>query len=97
MRTLYEAGKLAQMVGEADRYKLHICGISETHWSQSGEINLATGGRFIYSGYEEGVHRGGVGIIMSKQAVRTLRNWKQHGPRLITASFTTKHKKINIK
>ena len=33
---------------------------------------------------------------MSKQAVRTLRYWKHEGPRIIIASFTTKHKGINL-
>ena len=47
------------------RYSLHICGISETHWSQSGELNLSTGERFVHSGHDEGPHRGGVGILMS--------------------------------
>ena len=33
---------------------------------------------------------------MSKQAVRTLRYWKHEGPRITIASFTTKHKGINL-
>ena len=33
---------------------------------------------------------------MSKQAVRTLRYWKHEGPRIIIASFTIKHKGINL-
>ena len=100
VRTLYEAGKLAQAAREMDRYSLHICGISETHWSQSGELNLSTGERFVHSGHDEGPHRGGVWILMthnmSKQAVRTLRYWKHEGPRIIIASFSTKHKGINL-
>ena len=96
VRTLYEAGKLAQAAREMGRYSLHICGISETHWSQSGELNLSTGERFVHSGHDEGPHREGVGILMSKQAVRTLRYWKHEGPRIIIASFSTKHKGINL-
>ena len=69
VRTLYEAGKLAQAAREMGRYSLHICGISETHWSQSGELNLSTSKRFAHSGHDEGPHRGDVGILMSKQAV----------------------------
>ena len=96
VRTLYEAGKLAQAAREMGRYSLHICRISETHRSQSGDLNLSTGERFVHSGHDEGPHRGGVGILMSKQAVRTLRYWKYEGPRIIIASFTTKHKGINL-
>ena len=33
---------------------------------------------------------------MSKQAVRALRYWKHEGPRIIIASFITKHKGINL-
>ena len=96
VRTLYKSGKLAQAAREMGRYILHICGISETLWSQSGELNLPTGERFVHSGHDEGPHRGGVGILMSKQAVRTLRYWKNEGPRIIIASFSTKHKGINL-
>ena len=92
----YEAEKLAQAAREMGRYSLHICGISETHWSQSGELNLSTGELFVHSGHDEGPHRGGVGLLMSKQAVRTLRYWKHEGPIIIIASFTTKHKGINL-
>ena len=35
----------------------------------TGELNLSTGERFVHSGHDEGPHRGGVGILMSKQAV----------------------------
>ena len=52
--TLYEAGKLAQAARGMGRDSLHICGISETHWSQSGELNLSAGERFVHSGHDEG-------------------------------------------
>ena len=84
----YEAEKLAQAAREMGRYSLHICGISETHWSQSGELNLSTRELSVHSGHDEGPHRGG--------AVITLRYWKHKGPRIIIASFTTKHKGINL-
>ena len=72
---------------------MHILGISETHWNQSGQKQLKDGELFLYSGYEiEGPHREGVGILISKESRKTLRGWEAHGPRIIMASFGTKNR-----
>ena len=96
VRTLYEAGKTAQVAKEMQRYRLHILGISETHWIRHGRQRLSTGELLIYSGHEENkVHSEGVGILLGKTAQKTLRGWEPHGPRIILASFTTR-KKFNL-
>ncbi|XP_048753558.2 craniofacial development protein 2-like [Ostrea edulis] len=43
VRTIYAAGKLAQITAEMQRYKLHILGISESRWTESGKIRTTTG------------------------------------------------------
>ncbi|GFR98433.1 endonuclease-reverse transcriptase [Elysia marginata] len=48
VRTMYEAGKTAQVAKEMHRYRLHILGISETHWNQSGQKTLSTGELLIF-------------------------------------------------
>ena len=74
VRTMYEAGKRAQVLAEMQRNKLHILGVSETHWNRSGQQHLGTGELFIFSGHEEdGPHRQEVGLLLSKAVKKTLR------------------------
>ena len=78
------------------RYRLHILGVSETHWIQFGQKQLSSGEQVLYSGREDNLHVGGVGIILSRYAQKTLRGWEPHGERIIMASFHTKNKGINM-
>ena len=94
---MFEAGKRAQVLAKMQRNKLHILGVSETHWNRSGQQHLGTGELFIFSGHEEdGPHRQGVGLLLSKAAKKTLRGWESHGPRIIRASFSTRTRHINL-
>ena len=90
VKTLYETGKIKQVCNEMHRNRLHILGVSETHWNQSGQKHLKEGALFIYSSNDGGHHRGGVGLLISKMAQKTFRGWEAHGPRIIMASFGTK-------
>ena len=96
VRTMYEAGKTAQVAAEMRNYKLTLLGLSETRWIQSGQKRLSTGEMLLYSGHEkeDAPHTQGVVLMLSKTAQRTLIGWEGHGPRIITASFRTKKKKI---
>ena len=96
VRTLYEAGKSSQVSQEMKRYRLHILGVSETHWIQSGQKQLSSGEQILYSWREDKHHAEGVGIILSKYAQKSLRGWEPHGERIIMASFTTRSKSINM-
>ena len=96
VRTMYEAGKCHQVLTEMKRYRLHILGISESHWIQSGQKRLGTGEHILYSSREEKPHREGVALIISKQAWKTFRGWEAHGPRILWASFSTGSRKVNI-
>ena len=96
VRTMYETGKSAQVCTEMKRYRLHVLGLSETHWIQSGQKRLSSGELILFSGREENHHTAGVGIILSKFAQKTLRGWEPHGERIIMASLTTKNRNINL-
>ena len=52
----------------------------------------------LYSGHEEedAPHSQGVALMLSSAAQRALIGWQAHGPRLITASFRTKKRRLNI-
>ena len=43
VRTMFDAGKLAQVCKEMRRYNLDILGISETRWTSSGRFTSSTG------------------------------------------------------
>ncbi|XP_070210937.1 craniofacial development protein 2-like [Littorina saxatilis] len=95
---MYEPGKTAQVAAEMRRNNLTLLGISETRWTDGGQRRLMTGELLLYSGHEENDahHTQGVGLMLSKQAQRSLIGWEAHGPRIITASFRTKKKRIKM-
>ena len=96
VRTMYETGKSRQVAMEMKRYRLHILGVSETHWIQSGEKRLSSGELVLFSGRQDGHHSGGVGIILNRIAQKALRGWEPQGERIIMASFTTRNRNINM-
>lgn len=52
----------------------------------------------VYLGHKEdnAPHTQGVALMLSRTAQKALIGWEAHGPRIITASFRTKQKKINL-
>ena len=98
VQTMYQTGKAAQIAKEMNNYKLSILGISETRWTKSGQKRLASGELILYSGHEEegADHSEGVGFMLSSDAQQALIGWEALGPRFITATFKTKHKKIKM-
>ncbi|KAK3108996.1 hypothetical protein FSP39_020505 [Pinctada imbricata] len=50
MRTIYEAGKLAQVVKEMERYQLDILGASEARWTGANKIRPISGTTVCHSG-----------------------------------------------
>ncbi|GFS20455.1 endonuclease-reverse transcriptase [Elysia marginata] len=96
VRTLYQAGKTAQLTTEMKRYRLHILGVSETHWIQSGQKTLGSGELILFSGREHNQHSEGVALVLAKYAQKSLRGWEPHGERIIMTSFQTRSKNINM-
>lgn len=72
VRTLYETGRLSQVINEMIQCKIDILGISESHWTVSGHITHNSGAVIYYSGKEDGNHQAGVAVIMSKAASKAL-------------------------
>ena len=63
VRTLYKAGKLDNLIQEANRMKLDIIGIAETRWTDNACVKRDDY-TFIYSGREK--HQHGVGMLIKK-------------------------------
>ena len=49
MYELYRSGNIAQEAKEMMRKGIDIMGISETHWTGQGKVQLAKGDTIIYS------------------------------------------------
>ena len=98
VRTMYETGKTAQVAAEMRNYNITVLGLSETRWLQAGQVRLTTGELVLYSGHEDeaAAHTEGVAIMLSRTAQRALIGWEAHGPRIVTASFRTKKKGIQM-
>ena len=97
IRTLYETGKSAQVRQEMHRYNLKLLGRGETRWTGTGRIRLASGDTIIYSGQEEGQpHTHGVALLMTPEATRALLSWELVSPRILTARFNSKDRRVTI-
>ena len=96
VRTLYQTGKLAQVIKEMDSYNIELLGASETRWTGSGTRQLATGHQILYSGRTDEHHSRGVAIITTKQVHKCLLEWKPVSERLITARYDSAFAKLTV-
>ena len=87
VRTLYQAGKQAQLAKEMRRYKLSIIGVCESRWNTFGKVTTSSGETYLYSGNErnEDAHTHGVGLLLLKDAAKSLIEWEPVSERIITA------------
>ena len=91
VRMLYRSGNITKVTREMKRKGIDIMGITETHWTCQGKVQLAEGDTIIYSGKEDDNHRQGVGILMSKSAVGALMEWTPVSKRIIQARYYSKY------
>ena len=84
VRTLYQAGKLQQVLREMTNYKVEILCVSEARWTDSGRRILASGHTIFYSGRTDNLHRGGVAVIVTRKVEKTLLEWKPVNDRLMS-------------
>ena len=74
VRTLYQAGKLQQVLREMENYKVEVLCVSEARWIDSGKRTLSSGHTILYSGRSDNQHRGGVAIIVTREVEKTMRS-----------------------
>ena len=96
--TMFEAGKTKQIAAEMKKYELSILGISETHWTGVGQSKLSTGELLLHSGHtvDGAPHTQGVALMLSRSAQGALIGWEGHGTPIITATFRTTNRRINM-
>ncbi|XP_018022732.1 craniofacial development protein 2-like [Hyalella azteca] len=95
VRTMYRGGAAAQIASKMKRYHLDVLGISECRWAGAGRTRLATGQTLIYSEDDE-LHEGGVAILISQQAEKSLMEWTPVNKRIITARFYSRYRRVTI-
>ena len=89
VRTLYQTGKLAQVIKQFEAYNLAILGVTELWWTGNGKIRKKDK-TILYAGPEE-LHQKGVGIILKKETEKALIGWKPINDRIFTARFQFRH------
>ena len=95
---MFEANKAAQIARKRRAYNITVLWLSETRWTQSGQVRLNTGEIILYSGHEEedAHHTERMGLMLSHEAHNALINWEAAGPRIIYASFKTNKENIKL-
>ena len=94
---MYSTGKTAEVTREMNRYNIDILGISECRWIGFGRLRTRNGETIIYSGREnDNEHYGGVALIMSSKAAKSLESWEPISDRIIVARFYSKHIKMTV-
>ena len=96
VRTLYQTGKLAQVIKEMQSYKIELLGVSETRWTGSGSRKLLSGHHILYSGRADDHHSRGVGIITTREVHKSLLEWKPISERIIKARYNSKFAKLSV-
>jgi endonuclease/exonuclease/phosphatase family metal-dependent hydrolase len=96
VRTLYQAGKLAQVVKEMHEYKISMLGITEARWTDNGKQVLTSGDTIMWSGREDGRHQEGVALLVRKENSKSLLRWKPINERLLYAQFHSKFTRLSI-
>ena len=71
VRTMYSTGRTAQIAAEMRNYNLTILGLTETRWTQTGNMKLSSGELLLYSSHdrENAPHTEGVGIMIEWKPV----------------------------
>ena len=78
-------------------YNLKMLGLCETRWNGTERRRLMSGDTIIYSRHEEGhphIHR--VALLPTPEAAQGLLSWEPVSPRLLTARFNSKARKVTI-
>lgn len=82
VRTIYETGRLSQVIQEMLKCNIGILGISECRWIGSGKITHNIGCVVCYSERHDRLHYGEVAIILIKSVSQSLLEWRDINHRI---------------
>jgi exonuclease III len=95
VRSLFEAGKLANLIQEMKRLDIDILGVAETWWPGAGVCNTG-GGALYYSGNQDRNHRRGVGIIVSESLKNCIIDFIPYSDRIALMRVNARPTNLNI-
>lgn len=75
VRFLWSTGRLTQVIREMKTFVLSIDGLSEMRWTGQGKL-LSGGMIVLYSGREDDNHWEGMGLLLSKEATKAMKEWE---------------------
>jgi len=87
VRTAYSTGKLAQIINEMKTSGLHILGLAEMRWPDSGQF-VSEDVTVLYSGGDK--HEQGVGILTSREAAKGMIGWEPVSESIVTLRLRTR-------
>jgi len=93
VRTMYQKGKLDNIIMEMKRMEINILGLSEVRWKGAG-IMKTQNTTMVYSGGDE--HHRGVGLLLDSQCSNTLKGFWAVNDRIIVAKLNGKPFDIGI-
>ena len=96
VQTLYQTGRMPQLIKEFDNYNLDILGVSEVRWTGTGKRRLASGHTIVFSGRSDDQHSEGVALLLNRKTEKALLEWKRFGSRLLKARFHSKCTKLSV-
>lgn len=95
VRSLFEAGKLANACHEMRRLGIQILGLSEVRWPGSGKVKTMNR-TLYYSGNDHPDHRNGVGVILEDKYNDAVTNFVPFSDRCLLIQLSGKPININI-
>ena len=89
---MFQTGRVHQVAREMKRLGFAILGVSETRWTGTGKVQLGCSETVLFSGLagDNAPHQRWVAMILSKEAVKSLKEWEPVSERIITARFESK-------
>ncbi|XP_052271355.1 uncharacterized protein LOC127872060 [Dreissena polymorpha] len=94
VRTLYQTGKLAQVLKKMESYGISLLGVSKARRTGFGKRQLASGQTIAFSVRSDDQHDQGVALIIDQEGHKTLIEWKPINERLMSARFNSAYAKL---
>ena len=88
------AGKLENIILEANENNIDIIGMAEHRWQGKGRFTSRCGGKVLYSGERAG--QNGVAIYLAKRAAQSLMGYNHVNDRLICARLRGQAKNVKL-
>ena len=81
-------------MSEAAAMQLGVCGLSETHWTQSGD--MTTGEHMVITSSDQNRNYQGVGLIISKNLRKSVMSYTAVSSRIVTIRIKTRPANMSI-